>query len=299
MNRLEVRIKRIILQIVAYTLYTMVAFLVILYVTFPYDLLQQRLVEWVSQSGVQLTMARLRPAFPPGVRAQDVRLAADQLGPNATIVHIDTLRVQPEWLALLSRKMQARFVAGLYGGRLEGEARYARVEGAPLWDVKARFADLDVARYPMVRKDDKAFIRGRLSGEATVTLTGDGQMQDGTFNLRMQPMALAGAPGWQLQLQREIACDTLQGELKTTPKQGSNVLLTCQGKDLAIEARGTVGWRAPLTDSQLNVRWQVHSEEAYKSELELLAALVRKRLDRRGELSFRLQGPLRQLRLGA
>ena len=243
-------------------------------------------------------MARLGPAFPPGVRAHDMRLLVDQLSPNATIVHLETLRVQPEWLALLSGKMQVHFAAGLYNGRLEGEVRYAHVEGTPLWDMKARFADVDVAQYPLVQKDGKAFIRGRLSSEATVTLTRDGQMQDGTVSLRVQPMALAGAPGWQLQLQREIACDSLQGELKTTPKQGGNVSLTCQGKDLAIEARGTVGWKAPVMDSQLNVRWQVRSEEAYKSELDLLAVLVRKRLDRRGELSFRLQGPLRKLRLG-
>ena len=291
------RIRRIIVQIVAYTLYAIVAFLVFLYVTFPYDLLQQRLVEWVSQAGVQLTMARLRPAFPPGVRTSDVRLV-DQLSPNTTMVHIDTLRVQPEWPALLSRKMQVHFAAGLYSGHLEGEVRYAHVEGAPLWDIKARFADVDVTQYPLVQTDDKAFIRGRLSGEATVVLTGDGQMQDGAFNLRMQPMALAGAPGWRLQLQREIACDSLQGELKTTSRQGGNVLLTCQGKDLDIEARGTVGWKALLMDSQLNVRWKVRSEEAYKQERDLLAALLRKRPDRRGELLFGLQGPLRQLRLG-
>ena len=131
-----------------------------------------------------------------------------------------------------------------------------------------------------------------------MTLTHDGQLHDGTVSLRMQPMALAGAPGWQLQLPREIVCDTLQGELKSIPRQGGNVALTCQGKDLAIEARGTVVWKAPLPDSQLNTRWQVRSEEAYKQELELLAVLVRKRPDRRGELSFRLYGPLRQLRLG-
>ncbi len=292
------RIRRIIVQIVAYTLYAIVAFLVFLYVTFPYDLLQQRLVEWVSQAGVQLTMARLRPAFPPGVRTSDVRLVADQLSPNTTMVHIDTLRVQPEWPALLSRKMQVHFAAGLYSGHLEGEVRYAHVEGAPLWDIKARFADVDVTQYPLVQTDDKAFIRGRLSGEATVVLTGDGQMQDGAFNLRMQPMALAGAPGWRLQLQREIACDSLQGELKTTSRQGGNVLLTCQGKDLDIEARGTVGWKTPLLDSQLNLRWKVRSEEAYKQERDLLAVLVRKRPDRRGELLFGLQGPLRLPRLG-
>lgn len=292
------RIRSIILQIVAYILYAVVAFAVFLYVTFPYDLLQQRLVEWVSQAGVQLTMAPLRPTFSPGVRTRDVRLVVDQLNSTTALVHLQTLRVRPEWLALLSRKMQAHFVAELYSGRVEGEVHYTHLEGAPLWDMKARFADVDVAQYPFVRKDDKAFIRGRLSGEAIVTLTSDGQLQDGTFNLRVQPMTLAGAPGWQLQLQHEIACDILQGELKTTLKQGGNVALTCQGKDLAIDARGTVGWKSPLPESQLSLRWQIHSEEAYKSELDLLAALARKRLDRRGELTFRLQGPLRQLRLG-
>ena len=292
------RIRRIIVQIVAYTLYAIVAFLVLLYVTFPYDLLQQRLVEWVSQAGAQLTLARLQPAFPPGVRSRDIRLAVDQFGPNASIVHIDTLRVHPEWLALLSRKMQVHFAAGLYGGHLEGEVRYTHVEGTPLWEMKARFADVDVAQYPLAQRDDKAFIRGRLSGEATVMLTRDGQMQDGAFNLRMQPMALAGAPGLYLQLQREIACDSLQGELKTVSRQGGNVSLTCQGKDLDIEARGTVGWKTPLLDSQLSLRWKIRSEETYKQERDLLAALVRKRPDRRGELVFGLQGPLRQLRLG-
>ena len=292
-------IRRLILQIVAYTLYAIVAFAVFLYLTFPYDLLQQRLVEWVSQEGVKLTMARLRPAFPPGLRARGVRLVVEQFSPNDAAVQIETVHVQPAWSALLSRKMPVRFEAGLYSGRLEGDMHYTQVEGAPLWDMKVRFADLDVAQHALVRRGDEAFVRGRLSGDATVTLSSDGQMQDGTFNLRVQPMVLTAVPGWALQLQREVVCDTLQGELKATPRQGGNVSLTCQGKDLTIEARGIVGWKDPLMDSQLNTRWQVRSDEAYKQEVELLAALVRKRLDRRGELSFRLQGPLRQLRLGA
>ena len=274
----------------------MVAFLVFLYVTFPYDLLQQRLVEGASQAGVQLVMAPLRPALPPGVRTRDVQLVMNQVSPNVPLVHLGDLRIQPDWLALVSRKMQARFAAGLYSGHVEGEVRYAHAEGTPLWDIKARFADLDVTQYPLVRLDDKTFLRGRVSGEAAVTLAQDGQMQDGTFNLRGQPLALASAPGWRLQLPHEIACDSLQGELKTTSRQGGNVLLTCQGKDLDIEARGTVGWRPALMDSQLNLRWKVRSEEAYKQERDLLAVLVGKRPDRRGEVAFGVQGPLRQLR---
>jgi len=272
-----------------------VAFVVFVYVLFPYDLLQQRLTEWVSRDGVQLVLTRLRPAFPPGLRAEGIRLQVDQFSPRDATMSIETLRVHPEWLALLSRKMQLRFEAGLYSGHLEGEARYTKVEGVPLWDVKTRFTDLDMTQYTLLRKDGKAFIRGRLGGDATATLTSDGQMQDGSLNLRVQSVVLVGIPGWQLQLPREIASDTMQGELKTPAKQAGTVVLTCQGKDLFIDGRGTVAWKAPLADSQLNVRWQVRSEEAYKPELAFLANRVRKRPDRRGEISFRLQGPLRKL----
>ena len=280
-------------------LYALVAFVVFVYVLFPYKELQQRLMEWASRDGVQLSLTRLRPAFPPGLRAEGIRLQVDQFSPSDATMSIETLRVHPEWLALLSRKMQWRFEAGLYSGRLEGEARSTKVEGVPLWEVKTRFTDLDMAQYALLRKDGKAFLRGRLGGDATATLTSDGQMQDGGLNLRSQSVVLVGMPGWRLQLPREIVCDTLQGELKTPARQASTVAFTCQGKDLFIEARGTMAWKTPLVDSLLNMRWQIHSEEAYKSEMELLANVMRRRPDRRGELIFRLQGPLRQLRTGA
>ena len=273
--------------------------MVFVYLLFPYDLLQQRLMEWASRDGIQLVLTRLHPAFPPGLRAEGIRLQADSFSPSEAAMSIETLRVRPEWFALLSRKMQLRFEAGLYSGRLEGEARYTKVEGVPLWEVKTRFTDLDMTQYALLRKDGKAFIRGRLGGDATATLTSDGQMQDSSLNLRVQAVVLVGVPGWQLQLPREIACDTLQGELKAPAKQAGTVALTCQGKDLFIDGRGTVAWKTPLADSQLNVRWQVRSEEAYKQELAFLANRVRKRPDRRGEISFRLQGPLRKLETGA
>ena len=69
-----------------------------------------------------------------------------------------------------------------------------------MWEVKTRFTDLDMAQYALLRKDDKAFIRGRLGGDAAATLTSDGQMQEGSLNLRVQSVALIGVPGWQLQL---------------------------------------------------------------------------------------------------
>src|SRR5215813_2593623 len=145
-------------------LYALVAFVIFVYVLFPYKELQQRLMEWASQDGIQLVLTQLRPAFPPGLRAEGIRLQVDQVSPSEATMSIETLRVHPEWLVLLSRQMQVCFEVGLYSGCLEGEARYTKVEGVPLWEVKTRFTDLDMTQYALLRKDGKAFMRGRLGG---------------------------------------------------------------------------------------------------------------------------------------
>lgn len=287
------------LHIAVYALYGLVAFVIFLYLTFPYDVLRQRLEEWGSQDGIQLTLTRLQPAFPPGLRGRGLRVVAEQWSTSDAALQVETWSAQPEWLALLSGHLQVRFEGSFYGGRLDGEARQTKGEGGTAWDIKAHFADVDVTQHALVRKDNKPFLRGRLSGDMTGRVSADGQLQESALNLRGQPLSLAALPGGVMQLQREIACDTSQAELKTAPTQAGNLVFTCQGKDLTLEARGTIGWRVPLNESQVNVRWQVRSEEAYKQEMELLATFVRKRPDRRGELSFRLQGPLRQLRVGA
>ena len=68
------------------------------------------------------------PMFPPGLRAEGIRLQVDQFSPGDATMSIETLRVYPEWFALLARIMQVRFEAGLYNGQLEGEARYTKAK---------------------------------------------------------------------------------------------------------------------------------------------------------------------------
>jgi type II secretion system protein N len=68
------RKKQLILRVLAYTLYGLVVFLVLLYVMFPYDVLRQRLVERFPSDDLRLAISSLGPDFPPGVQLRQVRL---------------------------------------------------------------------------------------------------------------------------------------------------------------------------------------------------------------------------------
>jgi type II secretion system protein N len=289
-------VRRIILQVVGYVVYGLMVFAVLLYVMFPYDLLRQRLNEWLSQGALQFSIARLSSTFPPGLRARQVRMQVKHQRIPEPMLHLDTLGVWPEWLALLSGTLHLHFAGTLYSGRVAGDIRSPLAAVATGWEGQVRLAALDMAQHPLLQQNGMVSVRGQLNGEATATVSKEGEPQQGKVTFRLQPAVFTPGEALQVPLQREIACDTLQGDLTIDPPQWQIETLTCQGNDVFIDVRGTLRPQRPFANSVINLRLQLRSAEAFKQEIALLSSLVRQRPDRRGELSFGLRGQLRQPR---
>ena len=131
-----------------------------------------------------------------------------------------------------------------------------------------------------------------------MTLDQNGLLRTGMMTLQAQELVFAGQ-ALQLPLQNEITCTTVESNVTMDAKQTGRVALTCQGDDLSIETTGTARWRRPLPTSHIDLRWQVSSENTYKTELDMLGAFLRLRPRRSGEYSFRTYGPLQRPRVGA
>jgi type II secretion system protein N len=293
------RRRQLILHTLAYTLYGVVVFVVLLYILFPYELLRQRVVERFLRDDLRLAITSLRPDFPPGVQLRQVRLLTTSAASTETLAQVETLRMQPDVVALLSKTLDIRFDARLYNGRFEGNIHTAVAEGESLWELQARFSDLQVEQHPLAQKDTKAFLRGRLEGDVNATLDNAGLLQQGLINLRMQPLVFMGNEGLQLQLSRDITCDSLQSQLRFAAGQLQIISFNCRGEDLSIVARGSVQWQQPLGESTLELQVQMRSETTFKQEIDLIGTLIRRRPDRRGVLSFNIRGTLQQPRFGA
>jgi type II secretion system protein N len=287
--------RHIILQVIGYVVYGLVVFLVFLYVMFPYELLRQRLNAWLSQDAIQFDIAQLSSTFPPGLHARQIRAQVKHQQVPGPVLQLDTLHAWPEWLALLSGRLQVHFVGTLYSGRIAGDIRYP-IAAATAWEGQVRLEALDVTQYPPLQQNGTLTVRGKLGGEAAVTVSRAGALQQSKVMVRLQPAVLTPGEALPLPLTREVACDTLQGNATRDPQQWQIEALTCQGNDVFIDVRGVVRPQNPLPNSVLNLRLQVRSEEAFKQEIALLGSWVRQRPDRRGELSFGLRGQLRQPR---
>jgi type II secretion system protein N len=289
--------KRLIFQGLAYLLYGLVVLIVVLYVTFPYDLLSKRFAERFSQGDLQLAIARLRPSFPLGMQLQQLRLLTTAANPPQTLLQVETLRAQPDFLAAFSETLDMHLEAALYNGRMQGQVRTAVLNRTAPWEITARFGGLRVEQHPLFQKDGQAFLRGRLHGDGSATVDGEGTLQQGTLNLHLEPMVFIGNQTLQLPLPREVACNTVQTQLSMAPGQLQIGSFTCRGDDLLVQAKGTVRWQQPLATSTLDLQIEIRSENTYKQELEFIASLVRRR-PTRGTLVFRLRGTLQEPRLG-
>jgi type II secretion system protein N len=295
-----VSIQRIILQVLGYLLFGLMVYAAFVYIMFPYDILRQRLVNQFSQGTVQIDIARMQPTtFPPGLSLQEVRVMAKRPNAPEEVVQLQTLRVWPRWLSMLSETKDVRFDGALYDGNIAGEFHYARVNDQPSWQSKAQFEGLDVARYPLLQQlqsNDKLAVQGRLSGEAAATLSARGQLQQGEIAFQLQPAVFAPGEAARLPLLNEIPCKTIKGNIMMTLRQWQIDDLTCQGDDVFVVLRGSVRPRRPVDNSVLNIRMELRSDEAFKPELDLLRTLVRQRPSQDGTLKFGLRGPLNRPR---
>jgi type II secretion system protein N len=290
--------KRLMLQVLAYLLYAVVVMLLILYITFPYERLGQRMAERISQGDLQLAIARLGPTFPPGVQLQQLRLLPKALNPPIALVQMDTLRMHPNLLTVFSKAMDIRLDAALYSGHMHGNVQTTLLNSTAPWDIKTHFSDVHMEQHPWLQKDGQAFLRGRLGGDLSLTVTSEGTLQQGTLNLRLEPAILIGNQDGLIPLPRDVTCETVQSQLRLTAGQLQIDSFTCRGDDLMIQVKGMVRWQQPLAASALDLKIEMRSENTYKQELELLGNLVRRRLAR-GVLAFSLRGTLQEPRPGA
>ena len=286
---------RLLVRAAPYLVYGVIVFGACLYVTFPYDLLAQYGAEHWAPPGVHVLASGVKPLFPPGLQTERATVSLDAVADRQDIVQVAGLQVRPSWLALTTGRPQAQFSADLYGGRIEGHVSRTRGEGVRVWNVQVAFADLEVDRHPLTRRDEEAFLRGRLGGTVSARFDERGRLHAASVELDVEELVFAGRV-LQLPLQRNIACAAAQGEAQMPAADTGDVSLSCRGDDLDIVASGTVTWQNSIRNAVLDLRWQLRSQSLYRQEVNFLGALVGQAPNADGQLSFRLYGPWQRLR---
>jgi len=233
-----------------WVLYTLVCFGVFLFLTFPADILLQRVIVSATRGTplrVRYTQGELSWRGAGVVR--DVTI--EQMDTNFPAFKLNRLTVQPSWLGLLfGRPLPLAFQAELYGGTISGTIDQS-TDG-----LKTNLAvqRLNLALLPLPLPGKTGGLKGLLTGSGDV----NGDLSQlfslkGTLELNLSDGSLqAGALG-KLPVP---PFQSLNGKLRTVMRDGRlNISdLTLTGDGIETRVQGTVTLSTPWPRSGLDLQ---------------------------------------------
>ncbi len=277
-----------------YALYTTVAFLLCLLITFPHELVVQRILARVETAPIVVEVHGVHLGWTLAYTLDELRLLPRGGDPAVPLLAARAVRVAPSWLSLLRGHPYPVAVRGdLYGGSVD-----ASVDLRPAaFAIDAHLAHLDVGRYAGLRLFMEGTLRGRVDGELTVA--GDAarpSSTDGSVNVRASNVALEGGKIRGITIpdlhfpQIRLAGDVKRGRVELRDVEATGDEITARGD-------GTVVLQHPLAASVMNLTLTVRPATTAPDNLRLALNLLPGTPSANGERTLHLYGSLERPRV--
>ena len=274
---------------------TVLAFLVFLFVTFPFDTLARRIEIEVQRAGGDITIGSMGPAF-IGFRARDVRLRPPSTTGPAPEVRLDAVTIRPDLLALLGRRTSFSFDASAFSGSLSGHAALsndARTSGS-LQSLKLEAADVDLRSLPL-KETVGVELLGRLASKSDLPTLLPTETTTGSISLSIKGLAIANTVVQGLTVPRTVLGD-LDASIVVDKGAAKIERAQTRGGDIDLDVEGTIRLRPLLSLSQAELRLKLKPSERWLSanpSMRGLLGLLQKQPD--GSYLVPLNGPLSRL----
>ncbi len=214
-------------------------------VFFPADVLQQRLLQEVSQkTGLKLYGRNAEMVFPPGFR-MDLTVFHDI--PELVEVEFTGLRISPVWSSLFSGRPEVSLSGKIAGGDIDLDAGQ---NGHINLDLE------DVTLGPLQRPDLPYRVDGKLSGNLDCQNISAEMTGRGVFSFFLKNMQVTGAALTMLGLPKSISAGELHLTGKFDQRRISLEQVLLVGGDLELSGGGNIliGETAEQTRLNLNIR---------------------------------------------
>lgn len=242
--------KKILIRRLSFTAYFAAAFLLFLYLLFPYDRATSKLSSEVRRRApVELSIARIAPRFINRFVLTDV-VVSDQKG--RVLFESPSVKAAVSLVGLLRGTLSLDMKAKAYGGDLLMKAQQGR--GGQFFLIDAN--GLDLGSYRLLR-DAGLKLSGRLGGN--IEMTGDtGKGRLWLKGLTSRELTIKGFPLPDLDFEQCWLEAEIKGDRLTIRKlelDGKELTVRCLG-DVVLRERGTINLTVKLKPSERLAREQ-------------------------------------------
>jgi type II secretion system protein N len=245
---------------ILYGLYTAAVVLFFLYYLFPSDAVEAYIVSTVREvrPSADVTIGRVNPAFPPGIKASAVKLSDT----GSMEISLDQIEITPALRTLFGADPVLAFQGRGYDGRLAGRLVLGRDRRVKT--LHADLAELEIERMAPVQHLSGRRVSGRLSGTIDVEKAGD------DFRLTAD-MAASGVrvsveiPSVDL---KELTFAEANARLTAVRTSDLRIeSLTAKGRQVNGSLAGAIRLATPYPKSVLDLAGSIKPHPSFISEL--------------------------------
>lgn len=244
----------------SYGLFFVIAFLTFLTITFPGDIVKQRIISEVQNSTpykVDIKSADVSPLLNINLKQVVIHKSQTQF------LELDSVTIKPSIFSVFSDTPKIPFTAKLHGGEIDGSVRISKQKN-DIQEISANIKNLKVDAFPDLLSEEgnsEILIHGRLNGNLFVTFAPQPQ---GEFDFVVEGLELDNlkVKGMKLPSLTNLT-SKFNGNIED---QLTNIKeLTVQGDGIDLQISGTapliwemsqggildLGYRVEITDNDL------------------------------------------------
>jgi type II secretion system protein N len=275
------------------------AFLLFLVLTFPYDVLARRIEMEAKRAGAEITIGSAGAGGLAAVRARDVRVRiAPVAGGDAwPELRFDRAVVSPDLIALILRRTSFGFSVEGYGGTARGHVALSNDPRQPgISSFRIDASDLDLSALPL-RDLAGVLAAGKLRLKADLPALLPVETARGSITLALDGAAITGGSVAGFSLPR-TALGRLDGAVAVEKGIARIDRTQARGGDVEADVDGNINLRPLLSLSQADLHVRFRPSDSWLNEnamIKGMIGLIQNARQGDGSYVFTLNGPLSRM----
>jgi type II secretion system protein N len=275
------------------------AFLLFLVVTFPYDILARRIEIEAQRAGAELTLGSVGAGGLASVRARDVRVRIVPASGSAPWpeLRFDRAVVSPDIFAMLLRRTSFGFSVKGYGGTVRGHVALSNDPRQPgVSSFRLDASDVDLAALPL-REMAGVSASGKLRMKADLPALLPVEVARGALTLSLDDGTVTGGAVMGLAIPR-TAVGRLDGSVSVEKGIARVEKTAARGGDVEADVDGNVNLRPLLSLSQADLHLRFRPADQWLNEnaaIKGMMGLIQNARQGDGSYLFTFTGPLSRL----
>ena len=271
-----------------YTAYIIGITVFFLYYLFPSDTVKMYLAHRLSQGDPDLavTIDRVSPALPPGIRLHDVGIAYR----NETLIDLDSVKLMPGLLSLFTSKTNVNFKGQVNTGKLSGQAELDNSPKTQSVKIDGQLAGVQIQNIPALQRLSAHKISGGLGGDFTYAATGPNQSL--TSKLMVSDCRIElDSPVFS---QKALGFKDIVADLVLNKKTLIIKNCTAKGTQLDVNINGTIALNGAVGLNRLNLTGSVTPHHAFLAQIEKSIPMdfLRSKKGGKTAIPFKISGTL-------